>query len=149
MNLSKVQHSTLSSKRLFDYMKIVDAYFIPKLSGMVDLKDYAEKLAKSADHFYFEDDGTIVSHLAMYCNDATMKLAYITALSTHPKYSGKRLAGSLIEEAVAFAFQKGFSRITFEVHDENIKCIKLFKIFGFVIAGQRESFKLMELRNGE
>lgn len=149
MNLSKVQHSSLSSQRIFDYLLIVDPYFIPKLSGLVDLKDYAEKLSKSADFFYIEDDGAIVSYLAIYCNDPTLKLAYLTSLSTHPDYFGKRLAHSLFEQAIAFVFQKGFSRIACEIHEENIKSMNLLNAFGFTTIGKKGSFYQLELRNGE
>ena len=63
MNLSKVQHTTLSSKRIFDYFKTVDNSFIPKLSEVVNLKEYALKLSKSAEHFVCFDSNRSIAGL--------------------------------------------------------------------------------------
>ena len=121
----------LDFKTIYNFLKKCDNLFIPKLSSIVNLKEYSEKLSKKSIQFCHYVNGNLVGMLAMYANDFTEKTAFITIMVLIKEYQGRGLAKQLLIDAIKYAKNLGFKKVRLEVYNKNIKAINLYKKLGF------------------
>ena len=121
----------LDSNTIYCFLKKCNNLFKPKLSSIVNLHEYAEKLSKKSVQFCCYIDDNLVGMLAMYANDYTEKTAFITSISVLKDYQGRGLAKQLLMNAVKYADDLGFKKVKLEVYNCNIKALMLYKKLGF------------------
>ena len=76
-NINKIDSlCNLDSKTIYNFLNKCDNLFKPKLSSIVNLQEYVEKVSKNSVKFchYVEDD--LVGMLAMYANNFKEKIAF-------------------------------------------------------------------------
>ena len=67
-----------------------DKQFMPKLSNIVDIDEYSKKISNLAEHFILlEDDNDTIGFAAVYCNDLSRKIAYLTYINIADKKKEK------------------------------------------------------------
>lgn len=81
--------------RIENFLYKVDAYFIPRLSERVCIKDYACKLAKYAETVFFINSNEDIASCSVYCN---REIAYISSIAVKPEYMRRGVGERLIDE---------------------------------------------------
>lgn len=122
--------------------------FIPPLDQTVDIAIYADKLNSLAQTFEVWRQDTLVGLLAVYCNDPTRNVAFITNVSVLPAWTGRGIAAHMVGECTAFVIAKGFSRIRLEVNAANRSALALYERNGFTrtaMVDKTSSMVIMEL----
>ena len=98
-------------------------------------------------NFKFEawSDGILIGLVALYCNDQSRHLAYITSVSVLEGWARKGIASSLIDRSIAYVKELGGWELNLEVSNNNTSAIKLYEKSGFVVRGRSESMTRMVL----
>jgi RimJ/RimL family protein N-acetyltransferase len=122
-----------------------NADFVPPLSTRVDIGNYAHKLATNATRFEAWWDGTLVGLVGAYCNDPITHIAYITHVSLLNAWTGKGIAGRLMNLCIAHAKDADMRQINLEVAQANTPAIHLYKKNGFTVRQPRGPFIGMNL----
>lgn len=135
-----------SATQIAEHLRRCDADFVPRLSGRVEIDDYARKIASKAVRFEGWVGGQLIGLVAAYCNDLVEGIAYITSVSVLREWAGKRIAESLVDQCVQFAQATGMRQIALEVGRSNVPAIKLYQRRGFVVDFAGESFLHMSLK---
>tara|TARA_B100000959_G_C14529913_1_gene439063 strand:- start:130 stop:564 length:435 start_codon:yes stop_codon:yes gene_type:complete len=110
---------------IYYHLKCCDEYFTPYLSTYVDLNSYSKKLESNADRFEYWNNQTLIGLLALY-KRVDSNSVFITNMSLIHNFFGKGYANNLINRAVSFYKNEGFSRIDLEVNINNIRAIKFY-----------------------
>ncbi|WP_262731121.1 GNAT family N-acetyltransferase [Alloalcanivorax marinus] len=119
------------SKRVVDFLRLVDGYFYPPLHLRVDIDDYAIKLAHHATNFFLVAENRDIAHSAFYCNNAKYRVAFLSSLSIHPEFRGSGAAGHILQETVKACHQRGMVRLRLEVDARNLRAVKFYLKQGF------------------
>lgn len=110
---------------IYNHLKNCDEHFIPILSTYVDLNSYSKKLESTADCFEYWSNQSLIGLLAIY-KIANSNSVFITNMSLIHNYFGKGYAHILINSAVSFYRNEGFSNMELEVDVNNIRAIKFY-----------------------
>ena len=86
-----------SAAQIAEHLLRCDADFVPPLSGRVEIRDYAQKIASKATRFEAWSGGTLVGLVAAYCNDRDKRIAFITSVSVLREWTGKGIAARLMK----------------------------------------------------
>lgn len=121
----------LDSNTLYYFLKKCNNSFKPKLSDIVNLQEYAEKLSKNSVQFCYYIENILVGMLAMYANDYKEKTAVITSISVLKQFWRRGIATQLLTDAIEYADYLGFKTIKLKVYNFNINAINLYKKFDF------------------
>jgi ribosomal protein S18 acetylase RimI-like enzyme len=121
-----------SAVQIAEHLSRCDADFVPPLSGRVEIKDYARKIASNAMRFEAWSGGTLVGLVAAYCNDRGKRIAYITSVSVLREWTGKGIAAHLMSQCVEHAKASGMRQISLEVAGDNTSAVKLYEESGFI-----------------
>ena len=121
-----------SEAQIAEHLRCCDADFIPPLAGRIELDSYARKLASKAERFEAWADDALVGLVAIYCNDAERRAAFITSVSVLRDWQGRRIASQLLEQAIAHANALGFEHLELEVDRDNTSAIKLYEKTNFI-----------------
>jgi ribosomal protein S18 acetylase RimI-like enzyme len=108
-----------------------DSAFIPQLSKRVDIGEYASKIARSATRFEAWSGDSLVGLVAVYCNDSTLKYAFISSVSVLPGWRGRGIAIYLLRWAIEHVRERGFERVRLEVAPENARARHLYERLRF------------------
>jgi len=127
-----------SAVQIAEHLSRCDADFVPSLSGRVEIKDYARKIASNATRFEAWSGGTLVGLVAAYCNDREKRIAYITSVSVLREWTGKGIASQLMSRCVEHAKASGMRQMSLEVAGGNAPAIELYEESGFV-AGKADA----------
>lgn len=119
--------SESSSKKVKSYLNAMCDYFIPPLNQVVNINKYSDKLVQNADCFFVENHGKNIGFLAVYTNDYSGKIAFISSISIIPEYQGTGISQKLIDFSIEYSRRKGMTSIALEVDLNNIKAIRLYK----------------------
>ncbi|QPB21241.1 GNAT family N-acetyltransferase [Rhizobium sp. 007] len=122
--------------------------FATGLSARIDIEIYAQKILLNAERFEAWSNGILVGFLAMYCNDDKQKSAFITNVSVLEDWRGRGIAGTLLEQCITHADEKGFDTIRLEVEAANVAAVAVYGKFGFVPLGGGQSTLMMKLDLG-
>lgn len=123
----ELNKSELSSKRVESYFKKMCNNFIPPLNQKVDIKKYSYKLVYNADCFFIQNDGKDIGFLAIYTNNYSEKIAFISSISIVPEYQDMGISQKLIDFSTEHARKREMKYIKLEVNENNIKAIKFYK----------------------
>lgn len=121
--------------------------FVPPLSGRVEIGGYAHKVASRATRFEAWD-GALIGLVAIYCNEAEGRTAYITSVSVLPGWQGRGIASHLLEQCIAQTRAQGFEGIELEVDGENFGATKLYEKRGFTTVRMNGQVAIMRLSIG-
>lgn len=140
-----------SAVQITDHLLCCDADFVPPLSGRVEIRDYAEKIASKATRFEAWSGGIPVGLVAAYCNDQENRIAYITSVSVLKEWTRKGIAAGLVGQCVEHAKVLGMRQISLAVASGNTPAIKLYENSGFVANKTNALFVTMDLhlKSGE
>jgi ribosomal protein S18 acetylase RimI-like enzyme len=122
-----------------------DAYFVPILSGRVDLNVYAMKICSNAVRFEAWSDDLLVGLLAAYCNDPERRIAYITSVSILVDRTGKGIATRLLRCCVEYVKLHRLRRISLEVTRDHRPAIHLYEKCGFSVGETNGALITMNL----
>lgn len=134
-----------SEAQIAEHFVRCDADFVPPLSGRVEIRDYAQKVASKATRFEAWSGGTLVGLVAAYCNDQEKRIAYITSVSVLSEWMGKGIAASLMKLCIDYSKTSGMRQISLEVASDNTPAIKLYEKSGFVAGKVNAPFVTMNL----
>ena len=137
-----------SEAQIAEHLSLCDAYFVPPLSGRVDIGSYAHKIASKATRFEAWDRD-LVGLLAAYCNDRERGVAYITSVSVLEAWQGRGIASRLLERCIEHAKEQRFQRVELEVDGGNVGAVKLYAKNGFLVNREKGAAVNMRLDFGE
>lgn len=137
--------NTASRSEIAVHLQACDADFVPPLSGRVEVKDYAQKIANKATRFEAWSGGTLVGLVAAYCSDRETYIAHITSVSVLKAWTGKGIADELMNQCVEHANALCMLQIGLEVARNNTPAIKLYEKRGFVAGKTDAPFATMNL----
>jgi ribosomal protein S18 acetylase RimI-like enzyme len=129
----ELDKNELSSKQVQDYFNRMCDYFIPPINQVIDISVYSDKLVQNADCFFIQNGEENVGFLAIYTNDCSGKVSFISSISVIPRYQGTGVSQKLIDFSVEHAGKKGMKYIKLEVNKNNIRAIKFYKSNKFTI----------------
>lgn len=130
------------------HLRQCDAGFMPPLSGRVDLDDYARKIVDHAERFESWAGGELVGLVAAYCNDLESRIAYVSSVSVMSAWTGRQIAGTLLDRCIAHARSLGMRQVCLEVASANSAAIGLYRGRGFVEGQRKPPFIEMRLMLG-
>lgn len=140
-----------SAVQITDHLLCCDTDFVPPLSGRVEIRDYAKKIASKATRFEAWSGGIPVGLVAAYCNDQENRIAYITSVSVLKEWTRKGIAAGLVGQCVEHAKVSGMRQISLAVAADNTPAIKLYEKSGFIVSKANGPFVGMNLylKSGE
>lgn len=141
LHLEKIEGDV---KRVEKMLSRLDGFYIPSISSMVLISDYAKKLVELAQVVIPMVNGQDSGILAFYMNDINSKTAFITSIGLLPEYHGKGLAFMMLEFLESECKKNKFKYLQLEVHHTNTSAIELYKKFGFEAGEDKDLFILMK-----
>ena len=133
-----------SSAQIQGHLDQCDAHFSPRLSGRVNLLEYAEKLALHSERFEAWADSALVGLVAIYVNDKKTQLAHVSNVSVAPEWQGRQIAQNLISSAIQYARSLHFSLIRLTVDERSKNAVHLYTKIGFTVFESNGSLLLMQ-----
>ncbi len=124
---------SLSKKEIFGFLKKNENDHYQKLSDLVDLEDYAQKLSEKALHFTLYDQDTLIGFSGCYFNDETSKVGYISGISILDAYRGIGLGGQLLKHIVVYGKENGFRVVNITPDCNNNGLISFLEKYGFIV----------------
>lgn len=134
-----------SAEQIAEHLQCCDADFVPPLTGRVEIKGYADKIANRAMRFEAWSGGTLVGLVAAYCNDQEKLTAFITSVSVLKSWTGEGIAASLMNRCVEYAKASGMRQVSLKVAHGNTPAIKLYEKNGFVAGEADATFVILNL----
>jgi ribosomal protein S18 acetylase RimI-like enzyme len=134
-----------SETALAEHLSHCDIDFVPPLSGRVEIKVYARKIASKATRFEAWLDGKLIGLVAAYCNDKGKRSAFITSVSVLREWRGKGIAARLMSQCIEHAKVYGMREICLDVASYNTSAIMLYEKNGFVVGKTNAPFVTMNL----
>lgn len=146
MNLNNIifKNETINYDVLLNFLKDCDKLIMPVLSSVVDIKEYSKKLVNNATFYSAVDNENLIAIIVCYANNFKTKEAFITMVAVKLEYQKKHLATMLFQNCIEDLKNKGFKKISLEVHCENLKAIKLYEKFNFKIIHLKEKMLYMQ-----
>lgn len=120
-----------TAAQLLAHLQQCDRAFIAALEQRTDLAAYADKLMCYAERFEAWANGCVVGVVALYCNDAQTRQAYISHVSTLLAWQGQGMAKALLNHACAHAQAVGMTHVQLEVATDNHAALRLYQQQGF------------------
>lgn len=127
-----------TADQITSHLHSCDQSFIPHLSTSVEISAYVAKIIENSRRFEAWTNGKLVGLVAMYCNDKTRKIAFVTNVSVLSDMRGRGLALNLMEQAMRYAHALNFKSIELDVGIKNYSAINLYKKLGFFVQTQNE-----------
>jgi len=125
--------NTISTDILKTFYENNNKTFYPELSVQVSsISDYIEKIKNNAEIFEAYDNDLLIGVVAIYLNNLETKTGFITSVIIDKEYHKNGIGSELIKNAINYAKEKGFKKITLEVFSNNVLAIKLYSKNGFV-----------------
>lgn len=116
---------------LESFLKETDDYVIPSLSTLVNISDYAKKLAEKATMFVALDGFKIVGISATYVNKAP-SFSYGTYLCVLKPYQDDMIGIDLILKSIDYCKEYGSASYRGEIRKANKVLWHFYKRLGFV-----------------
>ena len=112
----------------------------------VDIPKYVDKIQKFATIISICKQSEVKAFVAFYENDKNNEVAYLTMIAVckacwHLGY-GKRL----LEFSINQIREKGYKFYRLEVKKDNLKAIKLYEKYGFMLRGEENGMLNMEMQ---
>lgn len=123
----------------------IDADFDPPLSSSINLANYAKKIHKNATVFSVHEDGKLVASMAVYCNDPSQQVAFVTMLAVAKSHRSHGLGSNLIKTMVDYLKKRFFKSIKLEIYKTNLRAINFYKRLKFTVVSETDSSVFVEL----
>ena len=136
----RLTHNTATEHDIYKHLLRCSDQFIPPLSVVVNIDEYAKKIASLADTIEVWDNNNLIGLVAIYLNDRVNKRAFITNVSTDESVQGLGIAKDLLHQAFGRAIALGFKFVLLEVGKDNLRAIALYKKAGFLPSFERNGF---------
>ena len=130
---------------LLEFLKEVseDETTLFPLEERINLQEYCNKILNHAINFTARTENELIGIVSIYINNEKTKTAYITLVHVKPLFRGKRIASKLLENSIAYVYDKGFVCIDLEVFIENESAILLYAKKGFDVIEKKEISYIM------
>lgn len=135
------QNGAQCERRIHDFLLDTNEDFVPKLSGRVDMKAYARKLAQYADNLFVVIDMQDAASCSIYCNEA---VAFISSIAVKKDFWRLHIGTQLMDEVKRHAKERKCTKICLEVHEENAAALAFYQSCGFYTVTCRENWMTME-----
>ena len=120
----------------------VSTEFYPKLSDVVDLKEYAEKLSNHADFLICKNDTDLISGFIAYYTNTSTSIVYIPLICVKKPYRGQGLSKAMLSDLFK-SVSSDFKFCDLEVDKINNIAYNMYSEFGFKVHEDRISKYLM------
>ncbi|EPC04178.1 hypothetical protein L861_02375 [Litchfieldella anticariensis FP35 = DSM 16096] len=117
-----------------------DAFF-----SIPDIDSYIDKVMGSGNLVTHYNNGKLIGFVAFYCNDETMKHAFVSLIVVSPEMRNTGISCSLLETVVFMAKRKGMEKVRLEVKKNNHRAFGFYEKHGFKVNSQTEISYIMEL----
>jgi len=121
------------------YLLENDTQFNPNLSKTVNILEYSRKIAKFAEHFTIIDKNCIIGFAAVYMNDVSSQIAYLTYINIGREEQGKGYGKKMLEEIINLAKNRDYFFLKLEVSKKNVGAILFYKKNNFKIIEENET----------
>lgn len=128
----------LQKKEIYEFLVKCNGLFVKKLSSIVDLKTYSEKLSNNSRQicYYIEDE--LIGMWVLYVNDLKDKTAFIPIICVLEQYHKRGIGGKLYKEAAKYVKKMGFNSFMLEVYRSDDRARAIYQSFGFKIIEKRK-----------
>lgn len=133
--IKQLEYETVAS-----ILVATDKEFTPPLSRVVDIEQFAIKLAKYARWAICSIEQMYVGGIAFYENSEENQL-YVSLICVLPQYRMQGVGKSLLDYTVQHTC--GFDSIALEVNKNNINAYSFYINYGFSVAEDRDDKFLM------
>lgn len=127
----KTQTTTID--QVYTHLVHCDDTFTPPLNTRVNLREFSEKIIRSAITFEAWSEELLIGLVCAYMNDSENHQAYINHVSVLHQHIGQGIAHTLLDKCIVHACNLHFREIALEVTDKNEKAIQLYQKLGFCI----------------
>lgn len=135
-DLIEYKMGSASSEDVYRHLTDCSMSFNPPLAQRVDLREYAEKLATLSVTFEAWAGAELTGLIAAYFNDEKNRFAYISSVSTMPRYKGNGIASVLLQSCINYARSHAFRQVGLEVDSGNEHALGLYEKFGFSVVSR-------------
>jgi len=140
--LIRYDRDTASGDQIAEHLRACDSEFNPPLSQRVEIGAYARKISAQATRFEAWSDDALIGLLALYCNDTSARIAYITSVSVLGDWTGRGVARSLMVRCIDHAAAVGMLSMQLEVAQTSVRAVRLYQSHGFSIQSGGEGLIL-------
>jgi ribosomal protein S18 acetylase RimI-like enzyme len=113
-----------------DHLRICSDQFAPTLESRVNIEEYSEKIRNFANTFEAWFEQKLVGLVAAYQNTKSNQ-AFVTSVSTTPRYAGNGIGFILMAEMIEFYRSSSIFIIELEVNSRADQAISLYRKSGF------------------
>lgn len=144
MNIEiKFSLNQASATQVINHLQQCDKHFVPPLSSRVNIPNYACKIMRHAIRFEAWSKDILVGLVAVYTNDYTNHIAYITNVSVLSAWAGQGIGYRLMNQSIKYAVTIGLHQISLQVASNNLPAITLYKKSGFILTNESSQLVLM------
>lgn len=131
------------STDILSHLLRTDIIFLKTLKKLVNLEEYASKLATKSTRFEaWNDSEELVGIVCLYLNKNG---GFITNVSVEPRYYRNGIGELLLKKTILFSKSKSIQNIELEVEINNESAINLYVKHGFKIKKTIEYKHIMNL----
>jgi ribosomal protein S18 acetylase RimI-like enzyme len=123
---------SLSKQEILNLLEANNEAHYEKLSNLVNLDTYSEKLSKYAINFTCYQQDKLVGLCACYFNDDVTKIGYISGISFLNEYRSLGLGSKLIRLVIEYAKENSFKEINITPDCNNNVLINFLEKNGFL-----------------
>lgn len=127
------------------HLRACDGAFVPSLSQRVDVDAYATKIVQRAVRFEAWSSQEMAGLVAVYCNAAERRTAFVTSVSVLPRLHGKGIASRLLDACVEYIREMDVERVELVVDTRNEAAKRLYKRHGFAVCCTQGRAQTMHL----
>ncbi|MFC3285535.1 GNAT family N-acetyltransferase [Litchfieldella rifensis] len=113
--------------------------------SITDINAYIDKIMSAADVVAHYKNGSLIGFVAFYCNDETMKQAFVSMIVVSPEMRSTGVSCSLLETVVFMAKRNEMKKVCLEVKKSNHRAFRFYEKKGFKVKSQDEVSYIMEL----
>lgn len=132
MRIETLTYEDISMRRMIALLTSIESDYIPPLSSLVNISEYAEKLLKGAKVLVAVVGTVDVGAIGFYANNVETRTAFISTIGVLPVERGKNVGTLLIDAAERYCREKRMVNLQLEVSTKNIAALSLYRRLGFV-----------------
>lgn len=125
------EFSKTDAEQVAAHLNACDSSFVQELSRRVDIVEYSHKIAEKALRFEAWLEDKLIGLVAVYCNAADKKVAFVTNVSVLSEMQGKGIGHQLMQNCITHVKLLGFFCLELEVEGSNSVARRLYEKLGF------------------
>ena len=110
----------------------------------VNIPEYVDKIQNFATIVSISKKGEIKAFIAFYENDKNIEIAYLTLIAVCKDCWQLGYGKKLLEFSINEIKKKGYKLYRLEVKEDNLKAIKFYEKYGFIITAVENGIVNME-----